>query len=86
MSTLEKLRYVGRTAACWPIPGATGCAIRVRILDVHEAYGRIRYEVTPVEGRGTFRVENLVLESEGAIPGVSSFPHPQGLEGTPWNE
>ena len=37
-----------------------GVYVLVRILEVKEKFGKFRYLIQPVEGRGTTWVENLV--------------------------
>jgi hypothetical protein len=39
-----------------------GLKVAVRIMDVKQAYGRVRYVVTPLHGHGTATVEDFRVE------------------------
>ena len=58
VSTIERLRYLGREAT---ITGPGGMRVGVRILDVTEAYGRVRFKVAPLVGSGLANVEHVEL-------------------------
>lgn len=52
--------YVGKIGTIF----AKGLTIEVNIMDVKEAYGNVRYKVTPVAGSGEVWVENVTLKEE----------------------
>lgn len=39
-----------------------GLKVNVKVLDVKNSYGRIRYQVTPLSGEGEIWVENIVVK------------------------
>ena len=53
-------QYVGQRAYVQ----AGGMLVEVIILDVKQAYGKERYQVSPVSGQGEVWVENLRLRQE----------------------
>ncbi len=50
MTTKESADLIGRET--WYTTPLTGLVFRVRILDVHAAYGRTDVKVTPIGGSG----------------------------------
>ena len=61
MSTLELSKAIGQPARI----NQGGLTVRVRISDVKQAYGNIRYLVTPLAGEGSVWVDSnrVVLQT-----------------------
>lgn len=53
----EVNEYVGKRAMIT----FNGLKVEVEIVDVHQTYGKTRYEVKPIAGTGIIRVEKLEL-------------------------
>jgi hypothetical protein len=68
MTAAEMAALIGRDAE-W---GANGLTVAVTIVDVKQAWGRLRYQITPVVGRGKVWVEHLQIL--GAPTEASSQP------------
>lgn len=54
----EKLAKIGKTAQ---LQTAWGFTVKVEILDFKNSYGRDRWLVEPIEGKGSAWVENLTF-------------------------
>lgn len=52
-------QYVGKTGTSF----LGGLVVRVNILDVKEAWGRQRFLISPVEGKGQVWVEGVNVEN-----------------------
>lgn len=39
-------------------------AFKIKVLDVKASYGKARYKVTPMAGKGSIWVENVFLEKQ----------------------
>lgn len=62
MNALEQVKLIGKTGTL----RGQGIETLVRITDVKQVYGQIRYYVTPVSGTGSVWVsaDRVTLESE----------------------
>lgn len=56
----EYLKNIGRTGEVV----ANGLIVYVTILDVKQSYGRVRYMVEPVSGRGNVWVEHITIHED----------------------
>lgn len=65
MTVLEMAGVIGQTRQLVVNP-RYGLMVQVKILDVREAYGRLRYKVTPTAGSGVTWVEESSLRTERA--------------------
>lgn len=59
MSVAELAQYVGKVGTI----RLSGLLVNVTVLDVKQAYGRIRYRVTPVSGGGDVWLEGVVFHA-----------------------
>ena len=60
MTAIEQQQYLNQHATIF----IGGLHVNVLITDVKQAYGRTRYEVTPLQGTGRVWVENLTLKED----------------------
>ncbi len=51
-------KYVGKTATITII----GLTVRVKIINIKNSWGHLRYLITPIEGSGESWVESVTLE------------------------
>lgn len=52
--------YVGKTGQV----NLGGLLVNVKIIDVKQSYGRDRYKVTPVSGKGEIWIERITLSAK----------------------
>ncbi len=64
MSLLEYQKYIGKTALFRVRLAGVGLSFKIKIVDVKQAYGNIRFLIEPVSGCGSAWVENgnLVID------------------------
>ena len=63
MSVSQMAKLIGQTGSIF---GSGDMMFKVEIVDVKTAYGKIRYEIKPLAGRGTAWIEasSIVLDRD----------------------
>ena len=60
----DKLKRIGQEATATLGTGSASCQVRVRVLDYKPAYGRDRWTVEPINGKGAITLEAVTFDNE----------------------